>query len=102
MQDSLDFLYDIQHLFHHNYQFDQAFNLPGLDQALYLLFNPMAQMDQLQQNLAAILIALNNTLTRSHVIPLSTFYGESHEDPVRWYEEVERTLLSNAYDAAYK
>ncbi len=102
-EDPLDFLYDIPQLFYHNYQFDQAFNLPDLDQALNLLFNPMAQgMDQLQANLAATLTALNNTLTRSHVIPLSTFHGGSHEDPVKWYEEVERISQSNAYDAAYK
>ena len=63
----------------------------------------MAQeMDQLQANLAATLTALNNTLTRSHVIPLPTFYGGSHEDPVKWYEEVERISQSNAYDAVYK
>src|SRR5947209_6704028 len=100
-EDFPDLSQEFRQLYHQENHFDQAFNLLDLDQALHFLFLPMA-MDQLQQNLAATLTALNHTLTRSHVIPLPTFHGGSHEDPVKWYEEVERTSLSNAYANDYK
>jgi len=53
-------------------------------------------------NLANAILALNAVMARNHAIPLPTFSGGSYEDPIKWYEEIERISRANGYNNEYK
>ena len=65
--------------------------------------NPLAGLNQAQvQQMDQALRAITAQLARNHAVPLPTFGGTSHEDPVKWLEEVNRISAANGFDNAYK
>jgi len=65
--------------------------------------NPLAGLNQNQiQQMEAALQALTAQLARNHAVSLPVFAGTSHEDPVKWLEEVNRISRANGFDGAYK
>src|SRR6266516_3036483 len=64
----------------------------GLEQPLEDMGDPLANA----------ILALNAAMARSHAIPLPTFSGESYEDPIKWFEEIERISRANGYNDEYK